>query len=205
MDGSHVSTATENLPYFECVGNGFKADTIIKVAKNCPMSATNVRIVMVIPGASCWDGVNLDSADHRSHVVYSQRDPNTGIKACPSTNPYIIPGFKILASFTIDQDLYSDLKADGTWAGTYNGWHLSSDKMSQLEPGKTAHADWFGGWDDTVIKTWQDNCIDKLLNCSAGDLGNATMLKPSTHPSTLSTAPLIVDPPAMPMTMDHAM
>jgi hypothetical protein len=78
--------------------------------------------------------------------------------------------------------------------------------MSKVAPGKSAHADWFGAWDDKVIQTWQDNCIDKLLNCSAGDLGNATMLKPATHPSTLSTAPLIVDPPSTTMSMmDHSM
>ncbi|MFY7627629.1 DUF1996 domain-containing protein [Streptomyces sp. NY05-11A] len=29
---------------------------------------------------SCWDGRNIDSADHRSHVAFA--DPTTG--ACPS-------------------------------------------------------------------------------------------------------------------------
>jgi hypothetical protein len=205
LDGSLVTNALEAQPYFECVGNAFKAKTITEVAKNCPMTAENVRVAMVIPGPSCWDGVNLDSADHRTHVTYSQRDPMTGIKSCPSSNPYIIPGFKILASFTINADLYADLNADGSWAGTYNGWHLSSDKMSKVAPGKSVHADWFGAWDDGVLKTWEGNCIDKLLNCSSGNLGNGTMLKPSTHPSTLPTAPRIVDPPAAATTMEHSM
>jgi hypothetical protein len=207
MDGNFASNALESFPYFDCVGNAKKAYSLVELAKVCPMSSTNVRIAMIITAASCWDGVNLDSADHRSHVVYSQRNPSTGIKACPATHPYQLPGFKILASFNINPDFYADLNADGTWAGTYNGWHLSSDKMNKLMPGKSVHADWFGGWDDTVLKTWHDNCIDKLLSCSAGNLGNGTSLKSSTHQSWSLTAPFIVDPPPMPVmdmsTMSH--
>jgi hypothetical protein len=41
--------------------------------------------------SSCWDGKNLDSADHTSHVSY----PTTGTfeknGACPSTHPIKLP------------------------------------------------------------------------------------------------------------------
>ena len=32
----------------------------------------------------CWDGVNLDSADHKSHVTY-------GYNGCPSSHPVRLP------------------------------------------------------------------------------------------------------------------
>ena len=44
-------------------------------------------------------------------------------------------------------------------------------------PGSTFHTDWFGAWDDTILKMWSDNCVDKLLNCSGGDLGNGKQMK----------------------------
>jgi hypothetical protein len=44
----------------------------------------------------CWDGVNLDSPDHKSHVAYPTNGPalfsGTGTGgACPSTHPVKIP------------------------------------------------------------------------------------------------------------------
>jgi hypothetical protein len=32
-------------------------------------------------------------------------------------------------------------------------------------------------WDPTVHEMWESNCLDKLLNCSAGVLGNGWMMK----------------------------
>ena len=34
---------------------------------------------------SCWDGVNLDSPDHKSHMAYPIGLYNDGV--CPSTHP----------------------------------------------------------------------------------------------------------------------
>jgi hypothetical protein len=57
-------------------------------------------------------------------------------------------------------------------------WSFSSDSMAPNEPaGSTFHADWFGAWDNTVMAMWTDNCINKLLNCSAGILGNGKQIK----------------------------
>jgi len=45
---------------------------------------------------TCWDGVNLDSPDHKSHVAYPKNGPAlfTGSSVggdCPSTHPVKIP------------------------------------------------------------------------------------------------------------------
>jgi hypothetical protein len=57
-------------------------------------------------------------------------------------------------------------------------WRLSSDAMVPGAPaGSTFHADWFGAWDNTAEAMWTDNCINKLLNCSGGDLGNGKQLR----------------------------
>lgn len=56
--------------------------------KPCP---GGIRATIIFP--SCWDGVNLDSPDHRSHVAYS---PSSTLGAlagdkCPETHPVRIP------------------------------------------------------------------------------------------------------------------
>jgi hypothetical protein len=49
--------------------------------------------------------------------------------------------------------------------------------MPPARPGTTYHADWFGAWDNNVMAMWMDNCINKLLNCAAGNLGNGKQMK----------------------------
>ncbi len=57
-------------------------------------------------------------------------------------------------------------------------WHLSSDPMMPgVEPGTTLHADWWGAWDNDVQAMWIDNCINKRLSCSGGDLGNGKQMR----------------------------
>lgn len=44
------------------------------------------------------------------------------------------------------------------------------------KPGATLHADYMEAWVTAGKKLWMDNCIDKGLDCSGGDLGNGTQL-----------------------------
>jgi hypothetical protein len=67
--------------------------------------------------------------------------------------------------------------------------------MPMMKPGSTFHADWFGAWDDGIMKMWTDHCINKLLNCSGGDLGNGKQLKMFSG-FTWKAEPRLVDPPA---------
>jgi hypothetical protein len=127
---------------------------------HCPAGQGN-RFGAVIQAPECWDGKNLDSADHRSHVAYADYSNGYGYLQCPQTHPYVIPTFTLGAWYAVA-------------AGDHTGsWHFSSDEMVPNEPaGYTFHGDWFGAWDNTVMAMWMDNCINKVLNCSAGQLGN---------------------------------
>lgn len=114
----------------------------------------------------CWNGKDLDSANHRDHVAYAIRDPNYGFMHCPTTHPYVIPGFTILGAFDIAEG--DDLRL----------WRFASDDMHpELPHGSTFHADFFMAWDPTVHMMWEANCIDKMLNCSSGDLGNGWQMR----------------------------
>jgi hypothetical protein len=152
-------------PDFGCNGpvvnvNGLA--TMAEALKNCPAGH---QLRMVLHAPECWDGKNLDSADHQSHLAHASFG-DWGYLRCPSTHPYVIPAFELAASYSIAAGDDTSL------------WRLSSDAMHpELGQGGTWHGDWFGAWDPTAQAMWTDNCINKKLNCSGGDLGNAKGMK----------------------------
>lgn len=163
---------------------------IAQAAKNCPVGA---RFGMVMTGPSCWDGAHLDSADHRSHMAYTRQN-GSGIGVCPPTHPYVVPHFTIGAWYTTD----ATLDRSGDESPNAKTWYLSSDRMAGMPnavPGTTMHSDWFGAWDDDVMAIWMANCIEKMLSCSGGDLGNGrqlTQISGYRFPNATS----LVDPPS---------
>jgi hypothetical protein len=152
--------------YFNCKGTGSSAGHYASIAEAVGKCVTGGQIGAVIRAPNCWDGKNLDSPNHRDHVAYHVRDPNTGINACPTTHPFVIPAFTLQAWYSIASG--DDLRL----------WKLASDDMRpDLPRGSTFHADFFMAWDPIIKQMWHDHCINKMLNCSDGDLGNGKKMK----------------------------
>lgn len=155
--------------HFDCNGAGAVSGnfaTITEAAKGCPAGA---RLGATVNAPPCWDGKRLDSPNHRDHVANVSYG-SWGYPRCPGTHPYVIPAFTMGAWYSVE-------KGD-----TPTDWYLSSDEMPGMErmpAGSTFHADWFGAWDDEVLAQWTANCIEKLLSCSAGDLGNGRQMRQS--------------------------
>ena len=162
--------------WFNCDGPTAKSGhfkDIVEAAVGCP--AGN-RLGATINAPECWNGKDLDSPDHRSHMAYARYFPDSGLPRCPATHPYVVPTFTLSAWYTVDDNL----DRSGTWSEARPTWYLSSDRMpgmKPMRPGSTFHSDWFGAWDDDTLDTWTANCIDKLLDCTAGDLGNGRQLR----------------------------
>ena len=169
-DPTGINSGKTGGAWFNCQGpSGVSGHylTLTTALANCP--AGN-QVGAIIEAPECWDGKRLDSADHRSHVAYASYG-SWGYLKCPSTHPYNIPTFTLGAWYSVE-------RGDDTRL-----WELSSDHMAPGQPkGYTFHADWFGAWDNTVQSMWWNNCINKLLNCSAGNLGNGSMLKGAAQP-----------------------
>jgi hypothetical protein len=112
----------------------------------------------------CWDGVNLDSEDHASHMAYAtgykQKDP------CPSSHPVELPVIRTRIMYSLQ----------GTTDSPTNEWFLSSDVNHDgtvaTPHGATLHADWFGGWEPETNQLLLDTCIAQKLNCGEQDLGD---------------------------------
>jgi hypothetical protein len=146
----------------------------------CP-AGEQVEVLLHFP--QCWDGVNLDSADHRSHLAYVVYDPTTGKPNCPAGFTHI-PELTVAFQWTPDADS--------------SQWHLSSDRMAMpgmadmVAPnGSTFHSDWIGAWDPAVKQTWTTHCINQMLSCIDGQLGDGTKLTPAP-----TTATKLLNPPS---------
>lgn len=82
----------------------------------------------------CWDGINLDSNDHMSHVAFSSNRDVSG--TCPDTHPVKIPKIEFFVRV----------------APYLGGTHVFSDGTTRL------HADYFSGWDQEKLQHVLDNC-----------------------------------------------
>jgi len=177
----------KKIKRWKCANGGGEFETIPEV--NCPAD----QALMVTLGApNCWDGKNLDSADHRSHMAYGSYNQH-GENVCPATHPVDIPSFTMLISWS--HSGYAE----------YSNWRLASDHVSPhdptstpLPPGSTMHSDWFGGWDDDVMDMWHDGCMDQFKSCSGGALGMGKQLKENPDFS-FKTINRIIDPPVKPL------
>lgn len=150
-------------------------------------NVTNYEVGLTIEAPPCWDGVNLDSANHRSHLHDFIVDSNSSRAACPKTHPYVIPFFRLNIAYGMDSLLYAEMdktSADWNTGNAASFAHFSSDLMPGMTPhlpGSTAHADYVEGWNETIKDTWYANCINRWLNCTGGDLGNGTGLIESSE------------------------
>ena len=57
---------------------------------------------------TCWDGINLDSPDHKSHVAYPLANSSLATPICPSTHPVRIP--QLFYEVMWDTAEFNDLK-----------------------------------------------------------------------------------------------
>ncbi len=125
------------------------------IPTECPAGST---LTIGVSFPQCWDGVNLDSPDHRSHMAYA-------VIGCPSTHP--VPLTHI--TFNIN---YSVTEANATAR-----WRLSSDDYDKNRPGGySSHADWFNGWNTGILNAWTTRCINASMDCHAFLIGDGRIL-----------------------------
>lgn len=138
---------------WSCGASGTSYNRSNRIPNNCGSDPINAYIQFPF----CWDGRNLDSADHISHMAYVNDH-----QSCPASHPVRLPQISILLYFP---------------AGDTTGWYLSSDRSGGFNtgPGATLHADWFGGWNEEALNLWIDGCMKRGRNCSYGQTGTSRM------------------------------
>jgi len=149
---------------FKCIGGpNNSSDQEGTEIPNCEVGAA-VNQEIFFP--QCWDGKNLDSPDHRSHMSYPQQNQNAPFnRFCPSTHPVALPQ----VSFNI---FYTVQTKDAPRA-----WRLSSDTYdTSLPGGYSSHGDWFNGWKKDISDAWNAACVQASKDCLAHLLGDGRMM-----------------------------
>lgn len=136
---------------YTCTGPS--GDTKSYSIPNCPVGS---EVSQDITFPQCWDGVNLDSPDHMSHMAYS-----TPGKGCPSSHPVPLTEVSIHVVYAV------------TEANSTLRWRLSSDNYSSSTPGGySSHADWMNGWKPEIMDAWIRGCNRPALDCRSHLLGD---------------------------------
>jgi hypothetical protein len=82
---------------------------------------------------NCWDGRNLDSADHRRHMAYSARG------ACPASHPVEVPAISLVVRYPVAGGPSAQLASGGQFSG---------------------HADFVNAWDQEALSTLVDRYLN---------------------------------------------
>jgi predicted outer membrane protein len=108
-----------------------------------PLCPEGSRLLRVLDFPSCWDGKNLDSEDHRSHITFADQD--TG--ACPR-DTVAVPQLRMILAY--DQPGGRNFAVDGF--------------PDQQHHPATDHGDFVNGMPDELMDAVVD-CLNEGLRC----------------------------------------
>jgi hypothetical protein len=134
-DSHAVAPQPLNVTYWNCgVVAGVAPQSSVPT---CPAGAM-LRLHVRFP--DCWDGTNLDSADHKSHMAYSAAG------ACPADHPVAVPAIEVIFRYPIRGNANVYLSSGGQFSG---------------------HADFFNAWHEQRLTELVEHCLDGLRHCGA--------------------------------------
>jgi hypothetical protein len=87
---------------------------------------------------SCWDGRQLDSSDHKSHMAYAMR------RSCPSTHPVSVPAITQIFRYPTRGGEGFSLASGGQFSG---------------------HADFLNAWRPGALSRLVEGCLNSLVHC----------------------------------------
>ena len=138
--GNAMATGPQStrILYWDCDKGGSDKNLDHPVDCGSGFVSANIRF------PDCWNGLNIDSADHKRHMAYSIDPDGDGRHSCPRTHPVPVPRLTYSLVFPIH---------DGTRVKLSNGPHY------------TMHADFFNAWEQAKLADLVGDCIHAQIDC----------------------------------------
>jgi hypothetical protein len=89
---------------------------------------------------NCWNGRDLDSADHQSHMTYAEQG------LCPPSHPVEVPTISLTIRYPVRGGRGFELSSSGQYTG---------------------HADFVNAWDQDELERLVDDCLNALAHCGS--------------------------------------
>ncbi|WP_406108861.1 DUF1996 domain-containing protein [Micromonospora globbae] len=133
--GNALATGPENsIARWSCLHAGHVPPS--KNFVNCP-AGTMLESYLDFP--QCWNGRDLDSPDHKSHMAYPVN------QACPASHPVPVPKLRQVLRYPVNGDPSQFRLASG--------------------PGYTMHGDFFNAWPVAEMARRVNDCIRPVIKC----------------------------------------
>ncbi|KAI9822856.1 MAG: hypothetical protein M1826_000349 [Phylliscum demangeonii] len=154
-----LNTVESQAISFNCLGSN-QAETASLPNYNCP---GGLRAQVFFP--SCWNGVDVDSPDHKSHVVYPSV-ANGG--TCP-------PGFDTRLISIFYEVMWAVDAFKDQWHGNEQPFVFSNGDPT----GFGYHGDFLNGWDVPTLQNAINTCTDGNQGVgNNGDINHCPPLLP---------------------------
>jgi hypothetical protein len=110
---------------------------------SCP-STQDTQLNIRLQAPSCWDGIHLDTPDHKSHMAYPVAwGANQNV--CPADHPVALPMIEFKMAWPVNGDMSQVRLASGA--------------------GYSFHYDFFADWDTATQSAMVAHCINGGLQC----------------------------------------
>ncbi len=156
--GNHMATSTQpdSVLYWACGGGG--GGPHYGKIPTCNEPGQPIHATVNFP--NCWDGVHLDSADHKSHMAYGNAQGT-----CPSSHPVSLPR------------VVYNLDYEGIAGGP--SYSLASGNPYSM------HADFFAAWDVRVQNALVSECLNTPRDCLDITRDGNRLYKPDYDPGPI--------------------
>lgn len=142
---AHAMSPQGQITSWSCVDNSGNPSVTSAEVPTCA-AGTVLRLRLVFP--NCWDGVNLDSGDHKSHMSYAVNG------RCDAGHPILVPQITALTRYPTQGGPGVTLASGGQYS---------------------AHADFFNAWDQAVLTARVVSCINAGIACKADGTPEVTV------------------------------
>jgi hypothetical protein len=139
-DASATNAQCLRTTFWNCRGlRGPEANPGFGPTETPPTCPAENPLTLHVLFPECWDGVSVDSPDHKSHMAYGR------FGGCPASHPVVLPSLALISHYQITGDPGTITLASGS---VHSG-----------------HADFFNAWDQTFLSDAVKECLNAMVQC----------------------------------------